>query len=806
MMKAKYVGERVKRTQVDYALLTGKATYVNDIFIPGMLYMQILRSPYAHARIKSIDTKEAETVPGVVRVLTGKQLVEMGYQLKGQVESAPGLKSSRNYSLAVDKVRFAGQAVAAVAAENRYAVEEAVKLIKVEYEPLPVVANAEKAMEPGSPLLYEEWKDNILYHVEYSEGDVEGAFKEADIIISDKLEIQRYASIPIETRGYVASYEPGTGNLTMWASDQTVHALRSLLSDILHIPGNKIRVIQPFVGGAFGSKISLYPEEPLVCIMSIKTERPVKWIESRQESFLSCGHARQQVAYFDVAAKKDGTISGIRLKVIADLGTADPPADGGVWQVWVNVLVAMPGPYKIRNYEAKAYAVVTNKMTWNAHRGFGKSEANWIYERIIDNVAKRLDMDPAAVRLKNFIQPHEFPYETVTGALFDSGDYPSLLKKALDAIGYRDFKTQQEQLRRKGKYLGVGVTVQVEPCASSILGTYWMGYDGTTVRVEAGGEVTVLTGITSPGSGNETTIAQVVADELGAKIDDIRVIQGDTLACPFGLGNYSSRSTIYGASSAVLAAREIREKMLKVAANVLKTKDLGVRTEELEVADSRIQVKGAPGKGLSFREVAQSVYRNPFVTLPEGTEAGLISTRYWKFPAPAVRHVPDEKGRIRSYPCFSSACNAALVEVDVETGQITIVRYVSVHDCGTVINPMIVEAQVHGGATHGIGGTLFEELVYDENGQLLTTTFADYMIPTAMEVPNIEVLHQETPSPWTLLGSKGCGEGGAIGTAACIASAAEDALEPFQVKVRATPLTPNRIWELIQQGKKGKPA
>lgn len=801
MQGRKYVGERVKRTQVDPALLTGKATYVNDIFMPGMLHMQILRSPYAHARIKSVDTKEAETLPGVVRVLTGKQLVEMGYQLKGQVESSPGLKSSKNYSLAVDKVRFAGQAVAAVAAENRYAAEDAVKLINVEYEPLPVVANAEKGMEPSSPLLYEEWKDNILYHVEYSEGDVEKSFKEADIVISDKLEIQRYTSIPMETRGYVASYEPATGNLTMWASDQTVHALRSLLSDILHIPGNKIRVIQPFVGGAFGTKISLYPEEALVCIMSIKTERPVKWIESRQESFLSCGHARQQVAYFDVAAKKDGTISGIKLKVIADLGTADPPADGGVWQVWVNVLVAMPGPYKIRNYEAKAYAVVTNKMTWNAHRGFGKAEANWIYERVIDIVAKRLEMDPSAVRLKNFIQPHEFPYETATGALLDSGNYPSLLKKALDAMEYQKFKEQQEQLRKKGRYLGLGITVQIEPCASSIPGTYWMGYDGTTVRIEAGGEVTVLTGITSPGSGNETTIAQVVADELGAKIEDIWVVQGDTLPCPFGLGNYSSRSTIYGASSAVLAAREIREKMVKVAANVLKT-----RTEDLEATDSRIQVKGVPGKGVSFREVAQSVYRNPFVTLPDGVEAGLVSTRYWKFPDPAVRHVPDAKGRVRSYPCFPNASNAALVEVDVETGQINILRYVSVHDCGTVINPMIVEAQVHGGSTHGIGGTLFEELVYDENGQLLTTTFADYMIPTALEVPNIEVLHQETPSPWTLLGSKGCGEGGAIGTAACVAAAVEDALEPFQVKVRATPLTPNRIWQLIQQGKKEKSA
>ncbi|MFQ5762323.1 MAG: xanthine dehydrogenase family protein molybdopterin-binding subunit [Candidatus Bathyarchaeia archaeon] len=800
MFTRRYIGAPVKRNQIDPLVVTGQATYVDDITLPGMLQMQILRSPHAHARIKSVDTSEAEKLPGVVRVITGKDLVEWGYPMKRYCDS-PLLKPAVAYPLAVDKVRFMGQGVAAVIAESRHAAKEALSLINVEYERLPAVVNAEKALEKNSPLLYEEWGDNIFLHFTHSEGDVEKAFKEADHVISDKVAINRYGSVAMETRGYIAQYDPATLKLTMWTSDQQLHPLRTVLAEILHIPETNIHIIQPSVGGGFGSKVPLYVESPLVCIASIKTGRCVKWIEERHENLMATGHAREQVDYFEAAVKEDGTVLAVKQKVIADVGPADAPCDGGVWQVYVNAFVTMPGPYRIRIYQTDAYALVTNKMGWNAHRGFGKAEANFVYERMMDIIAKRLGKDPSEVRLKNFIRPEEFPYVTATGTVFDSGNYAQALKKALEVIDYEGVRRQQVELWKQGRYLGVGVTFQIEPCASSIPDTYWMGYDGTTVKVDPTGKITVYTGITTHGSGNETTMAQVVADALGANIDDVAVVQGDTNSCPFGFGNYSSRSTIYGASSAVLAANDIKDKMLRMAGQML-----DAAPESLEAYDSKIFVKGDESRSVTFGDVAKSMFIKPFAMMPPGVEPGLHVTRYWMFPGDSVRHTPDDKGGVRTYPCFPNAANAAIVEADVETGEVRILRCAVIHDCGSVINPMIVEGQVHGGIAHGIGGAMYESYVYNENGQMLTTTLMDYMLPTAKEVPNIEVHHQETPSPFTILGSKGCGEGGAIGVAACLASAVEDALKPFNVAVRETPLTPSNVWQLLKQAKEKQSA
>lgn len=789
--KTGHLGTSVRRL-VDRQIHTGQATYIDDLVLPGMLHAGVVRSPHAHATITRIDVSDAVSLEGVLAVITGDEIVEMCNRMPDSAGPSPWWKRTETYPLAVGKARYVGDPVAAVAATDRETALEAVSRIRVEYDPLPTVASSEEAAAEGAPLLYDEWGDNLMLDYHYQSPGIEEVFETADHVVSGSVHIQRQTALPLETRGYVASYDTVSNRLTFWGSIQSPHVERTYLSDILNLPEARIRVIQPFVGGGFGLKSLVYPEEALVCIFSMKTGRPVKWIESRVESFISGGHSKDSTHYFEAAVRADGTVLALRDRIVADLGTATPPCALGAAQAYVTGMVAMPGPYRIPYYGVEVIGYVTNKTPWGAYRGYGKQEANFAYERLMDLVARELQLDPAEIRFKNFIQPDEFPYEAATGAMYDSGDYPAVLTKALDRIGYAKRRAEQKQGRGEGRYIGIGIAAFLEPCGAGIANTWIQSYDCTTVRMTPDGGVTAATGITSPGTGNETMIAQVVADELGADIGTVTVIQGDTDTVGYGIGNWSDRSTIVGASSAALASRELKEKLLTIAAY-----NFGCETEDISIRDSTIGIDGT-AKRLSFREFARKVYWETYTSVPPGVEPLLESTRC--YVTPNVRHHPDEQGRVTSYPIWTNGAHIAVCEVDVETGQVRILQHVIVDDCGTLLNPSLVDAQVYGAfASQGIGGALYEEMVYDENAQPLTVTLADYMMPMVSQVPDVRVEHHVTPSPFTVYGSKGCGEGGLIGAASAIANAVEDALEPLGVKVTRLPLTPQNVWNLIRE-------
>ena len=772
--------------------MTGKGKFVADVYLPGMLHAAILRSPYAYAKINSINTKKASKHPGVVAVMTGIEAAKLSKPIPFMYSPTGfGSKTADVYGLATDRARYVGEPVAAVVAVNKLVAYEALELVEVDYTPLTPVVDAERALEPGSPLVYEPWGDNLLLKMSFRGGDVDRAFKEADYVIKDSLKSHRYTGVPIEPRAYVADYDRANGKLTLYATTQQPHPLRTTLAAALDISENNIHVIQPDVGGAFGVKTPPYQEEILLPILAISTGKPVKWVEERRENFLAGGHAREMVHHFEVAFNRDGRVVGLREKMIADTGAPSPLIGWGMAFVGA---IHIPGVYKIENVEVESLMVVTNKAPWNAYRGYGKENSNLLMERCMDLVARKLGISPIETRLKNFVQPHEFPFKQVSGQVLDSGDYPKVLNRLLQMSEYDELREERERLRRQGKYVGIGVVFEVAPGGACLPDSYITGYDGTTVRVAPTGKVTVLTGITSPGTGNETMIGQVVADELGTSIGDVSVIQGDTDKCPYGLGNFSDRSTIVGASSAMLAAKDIREKMLKVAASMLEASP-----EDLDIEESRIFVKGVPSKFLKFADVSQAIYRRPYDCAID-IEPGLEATRY--FRTLNATHIPDEQGRISTYPSYPNMAHLAFVEVDGETGEVKILKYAAVHDCGFVMNPMMVEGQLHGGIVQGIGGALYENLVYDDSGQLLTTTFMDYPIPTSMEVPRIEVANHETKSPFTPYGTKGVGESGPVGAPSVLISAVEDALSSLGVKITELPLTPNKVWELIRDAKR----
>ena len=790
-MKRRYIGRSVQRFR-DPFFVTGKGKFVADVCLPGMLHAAILRSPYAYAKINSINTKKASRHPGVVAVVTGIEAAKLSKPIPFMYSPTGfGSKTADVYGLATDRARYVGEPVAAVVAVNKLVAYEALELVEVDYTPLTPVVDAERALEPGSPLVYEPWGDNLLLKMSFRGGDVDRAFKEADYVIKDSLKSHRYTGVPIEPRAYVADYDRANGKLTLYATTQQPHPLRTTLAAALDIPENNIHVIQPDVGGAFGVKTPPYQEEILLPILAISTGKPVKWVEERRENFLAGGHAREMVHHFEVAFNRDGRVVGLREKMIADTGAPSPLIGWGMAFVGA---IHIPGVYKIENVEVESLMVVTNKAPWNAYRGYGKENSNLLMERCMDLVARKLGISPIETRLKNFVQPQEFPFKQVSGQVLDSGDYPKVLNRLLQMSEYDELREERERLRRQGKYVGIGVVFEVAPGGACLPDSYITGYDGTTVRVAPTGKVTVLTGITSPGTGNETMIGQVVADELGTSIGDVSVIQGDTDMCPYGLGNFSDRSTIVGASSAMLAAKDIREKMLKVAASMLEASP-----EDLDIEESRIFVKGVPSKFLKFADVSQAIYRRPYDCAID-IEPGLEATRY--FRTLNATHIPDEQGRISTYPSYPNMAHLAFVEVDGETGEVKILKYAAVHDCGFVMNPMMVEGQLHGGIVQGIGGALYENLVYDDSGQLLTTTFMDYPIPTSMEVPRIEVANHETKSPFTPYGTKGVGESGPVGAPSVLISAVEDALSSLGVKITELPLTPNKVWELIRDAKR----
>jgi carbon-monoxide dehydrogenase large subunit len=770
--------------------VAGRGTYVGDIQLPGMTYLAVLRSPHAHARIRGIDSRAAEALPGVACVVTGAEIREHTRPIpEGWDTAAIGAKPVAWYALCLDRDRYVGEAVAAVVAEDPHVAARAVGLIEVDWEPLPAVVDVDAALAPGAPLVEPEWGDNVRIRRDLRVGDPDAALAAADGVVRGTIVTRRITGVPLEPRGIVARHDPYTDQLTFWVSTQNPHPLRAYLAATLGIPETSIRVIQPQVGGAFGLKQPTFQEEPLIAYLARKLGRPIKWIEERHEHFQSIGHARSMRAAYEAAYRRDGAITALRVQILADIGA--PCALVG-WGMAFSASGLIPGSYRIPNTRVELTVVVTNTCPWNSYRGFGKDAASLWLERVMDDVARATGRDRAEVRLRNFIPAEAFPYPRPGGGIIDSGDYPRALRRVLELIDYAGFPAVRAEARRHGRFLGLGIGQELSPEGCAMPGSIMIsGYDGATVRVAPSGDVTVLAGVTSPGNGNETALAQIAADALGCPLECIRVVQGDTDLCPYGLGNYSSRGVMIGGAAVGVASAEVRDKMRAVAAELLEA-----APDDLEVDQGRFFPRGSPHRAVSFREVAQEVYANPFGRAAEGIEPGLEATRY--FRVPNVYHQPQRDGRFSAYPTWPSGAAACLVEVDPETGHVRVLRYCLVDDSGTIVNPLLANANLHGALAQAIGGALYEEVAYDETGQLQTATLMDYTIPTAMELPRFEIEHQETPSPFTPLGVKGVGESGMGSALGALCGAIEDAFPDLDVRITELPLTPARVWRAIQ--------
>jgi aerobic carbon-monoxide dehydrogenase large subunit len=769
----KFVGMPIKRRE-DPRLITGTASYVDDLQLPGMTYMAVLRSPYAHARLVRLDTEAARHDPRVLAVLTGDDIREVPGPLSiGEID-LPKLKLPKHYPLAVGKVRHVGESVAVVVATDRYAARDALELIAVEYDPLPAAVDMDKALEPGAPVVHEEWRDNLAYTFEITTGDIDKAFREAEVTIRQRILNQRLVPLAMEPRGVVANYHAAQRKLELWSSTQMPHVLRTHLAAMLHLSENRIRVIAPEVGGGFGSKADIYAEEVLVAYLAMRLRRPVKWAEDRRENFVATIHGRDQIQDVELAATRDGTITGLRARVTADMGAYYQFFTPGI--PTLTGLLA-PGCYKIPNFRFDLRGVFTNKTATDAYRGAGRPEATHLIERMVDLLALELSMDPIEVRRKNFPAPSEFPFTTATGLSYDSGNYQASLDKSVELIDYRRFREEQARLRQQGKYLGIGFSTYVEICGigpSSAISTG--GWESATVRVEPTGKVTVLTGTSPHGQGQETSFAQLVADELGVDIDDVTVVHGDTAMVQYGIGTFGSRATAVGGAALMLSIGKVQEKSKKLAAQMLEASPADMVFET-----GKIYVRGSPDRAVTFLQVARAAYRG--LNLPPDTEPGLEATSSFE----------------PSNFTFPFGAHACIVEVDGETGEITLKRYVAVDDCGRVLNPLLVDGQVHGGIAQGLAQALFEEVVYDENGQLVTGTLMDYAVPKASFLPHFETDRTVTPSPVNPLGVKGVGEAGTIACSPAVVNAVVDALSPLGVRHVDMPLKPEKIWRILQE-------
>ena len=769
----KLVGARVRRRE-DPRFLQGRAAYVDDLRRAGLLHLAFVRSEVAHGHIRGVDVEAAAAVPGVVAVYSAEDLLELVHPIVARSEM-PGYKAAPTPVLARDRVRYVGEPIAVVVAESRYEAEDGAEAVAVEYEPLPALTSIEDAMAPDAPVIHETIPDNLFNHFTLSAGEVEEAFTAADFMIESEFHSQRVAPVPLEPRMVMAEWDPTGEALTVWASHQAPHLFRTGLSEFLGLPEDRIRIVSPDVGGGFGSKLIVYVEDLVVAAVARLTNRPVKWASDRREDLLTSMHGREQVHRIEAAVREDGRVLGVRIKIMASNGAyAIWPMTAGLdsGQASENVT----GPYDIPNYERDVYAVVTNKTPMGPYRGVGRPMACFSIERTLDEIARRLSIEPLEVRRRNVVRT--YPYETPTGLKFESGSSAESIDRieALHDLGR--FRKKQAELRDRGVYRGIGVAAAVEHAA---LGpqevarkgiAIGLGMESACVRAEPDGTVTVIVGSHSHGQGHETTFAQVAADQLGLPAEAVTVRFGDTAVAPYGIGTWASRSLVYAGGATIMAVSDVREKALRIAADQLEAS-----VDDLEMVGGNATVKGSPGVTMSFADIARIANHKPHLLPPE-LEPGLESTRRYRAPDPGS---------------FSNAIHAAVVDVDVETGEVEIRRYVVVEDCGVMVNPMIVEGQVHGGVAQGIGQALLEDARYDANGQPLATTFMDYLLPGFNEVPNIEIEHFESPSPNGLGGFKGMGEGGAINTPAALANAVSDALAPFNVRVDETPITPDSI-------------
>jgi carbon-monoxide dehydrogenase large subunit len=760
-------GKRVRR-QEDPRLITGTATYLDDLKIPGMHHACIVRSPHGAARIKSIDTKAAAAMPGVAAIFTGADIKDLGPV--PCAASLPGLRVPHHHLLAQDRVYFTGHPVAVVVATDRYLARDAADAVEVDYEPLPAVTDPEKAIEPGAPAVHPEWPDNVAFNFHQEGGDIAEAFRDADLVVRQRITSQRLIPTAMEARGVVAEWRTGEKSLTLHTSTQIPHLVRTLVAGILGMPENLLRVITPEVGGGFGSKLNVYAEEALMAFIAKQLNQPVKWVESRRENFTTTIHGRGHVDYFELAAKRDGIMLGLKLRLIQDLGAYHQLLTPAIPTLSV---LMMPGLYKFKSISADIVGAFTNCVPTDAYRGAGRPEATHGIERMVDLLAAELNMDPAELRLKNFVQPHEFPYATTTGLSYDSGDYAQPLRKAMQQVDYAGLRDEQAKARTAGKLMGIGISTYGEICAMGpSIALPAGGWESATVKIEPTGKVTVLTGASPHGQGEETTFAQIVADELGVEMNDVLVLHGDTSVVQYGIGTFGSRGTAVGGSALYCALQTLKEKLKKFGAMLLKSENVSL------VGGLCIDEK--TGKSVSFAEMAVAAYHAK--KLPPDTQPGLVATHFWEPPNFT----------------FPFGAHIVVSEVDRETGEITIRRYVCVDDIGKIINPLIVDGQIHGGIAQGLGQALYESAVYDGTGQLVTGELTDYALPKAHHMPWIESSHTETPSPVNPLGVKGVGEAGTIGCSPAVVNSVVDALSPLGVKHIDMPLTPEKVWRLIQ--------
>ncbi|MFQ5828760.1 MAG: xanthine dehydrogenase family protein molybdopterin-binding subunit [Candidatus Methylomirabilia bacterium] len=779
-LRPKLVGARVRRVE-DRRLLSGQGLYVDDHRPRGLLYAAFLRSLHAHARIVRVEPSGARALAGVVAVVTGEELARWTKPVRAESKMTD-YKVTSFPPLALGKVRFVGEAVVVVVAESRYVAEDALDRIVVDYEPLAAVCDMEVATEPGAALLHEEARSNVLLAREFSRGDADTALGGAEVRVRERFRFHRHTAICIENRGCLAEYHEATGFLTLFSATQCPGVLRDMLANILELPEHRIRVVAGDVGGGFGAKSSLYPEEITVCALARWLGQPVKWIADRREDLLTSSQAWDEIVDAELALRPDGTIVGLRAEGIADVGAYSIyPWTAAIEPV--QTISFLPGPYRVPHYRGRTRGVATCKAPMGPYRGVGRPVATFVMEGLMDRAARRLDMDPTELRLRNYIRPDEFPYKSPSGIVWDRASFTETMLKVREALGYEAVRGEQAGARAEGRWVGIGFASYVEltGIGSAIAVGPGMhvatGTEAATVRVDPSGTVTAIFGIASHGQGLETSLAQVVADELGVPLEAVRVVHGDTEGSPYGTGTYASRSAVLAGGAGILAARAVREKALKIAGHLLEADPA-----DLVVNDGRTSVAGMPDRRVTLRDIAKTAYSG-VRRLPQGMEPGLEAMRFYD-------------------PYFGTASNAthaAVVEVDRDSFEVRILRYVVAEDCGRMINPLIVEGQVLGGVAHGIGTALLEEVIYDEAGQALTGTLMDYMIPSASEIPTMEVCHLETPSPTSLGGFRGMGEGGTIGAPAAITNAVADALSPLGVEMNELPITPERLFRLIRR-------
>ena len=774
-------GSALKRKE-DPRLITGQGTYVEDVSLTGMLHIVLVRSPLAHASIKSIDSSEASKSPGVVAIFTGEDLKEeLGSLPCGWV--VPDTKEVPHPPLAVDRVRYVGDAVVAVVAESTAHASDAASLVDVENEELDTVIEMDDALADGAVQLHEDAPNNTAFEWEVDAGSISDARSSSDVAVTQRFVNQRLIPTAMENRGVVVDYNSGTDQITMWTSTQIPHLIRVLLALVTGHPEHLIRVIAPDVGGAFGSKLYLYAEEVIAPIIAKNLKRPVKWVESRSEGYLATTHGRDHITDIEIIGNRDGTITGLDVRTLANMG-AYLSTFAPLIPTWLYGLM-LSGPYKIPNIYCKVIAPFTNTTPVDAYRGAGRPEATYAVERAVDLFAQEIGMDPAEVRKINFIPPFEDGYEVATTVSYDSGNYIASFERALEMVGYTDFRKEQQEARDKGKLLGIGLSAYVEICGaapSAVAGTLGARaglWESANVRIHMTGKVSVFTGASSHGQGHETAFAQLVSSELGIPVEDIDVIHGDTSQIQMGTGSFGSRSAAVGGGAIHMSTQKIKEKAKKLAAHILEASE-----EDIEFEDGKLFVRGAPSEGKTIQEIALASY---YYTedIPEGMEPGMEAMSFFdpkNFTWPGGTHI-------------------AVVEIEEATGEVTLVRYIAVDDVGNVINPLIVDGMVHGGAAQGVGQALQEEAIYDGTGQLLTGSMMDYAVPRATDLPMYELDRTVTPTPVNPMGVKGAGETATIAGSPAVINAVVDALSPYGVKHIDMPAKAEKVWRIIRDSK-----